>query len=83
MVAAGSWQRILVTAGMYATAPSGVKSKTVRMSTNEINPQPGEWVLVLEGHAILEFGNEEYITLKKGDYLNIPARRSSYGNLTS
>jgi len=37
--------------------------------------EEGEWVLVLEGHAILEFGNEEYITLKKGDYLNIPARR--------
>ncbi len=43
--------RILVTAGMYATAPSGVKSKTVRMSTNEINPMPGEWVDIDIGGA--------------------------------
>jgi len=35
--------RILVTAGMYANAPAGVKLKGTRMSTNEIKPMPGEW----------------------------------------
>ena len=35
--------------------------------------EEGEWIIILEGHAILEFDNEEYVTLKKGDYVNIPA----------
>jgi cupin 2 domain-containing protein len=32
-----------------------------------------EWVIILEGEAILCFENQEEIVLKKGDYLNIPA----------
>lgn len=36
--------RILVTQGMYKAAPSGIKAKSLRTSTNEINPMPGEWV---------------------------------------
>jgi len=35
--------RILVTAGMYANAPGGLRAKTVRTSSNDINPGPGEW----------------------------------------
>lgn len=31
-----------------------------------------EWVMVLEGEAILEF-EEKKVNLKKGDFLNIPA----------
>ncbi len=35
-----------------------------------------EWVLLLQGRAVLEFENEkEKIELKPGDYLNIPAHR--------
>jgi hypothetical protein len=36
--------RILVTLGMYGSAPAGIKAKSLRMGTNEINPQPGEFV---------------------------------------
>lgn len=32
-----------------------------------------EWVMVLEGKAILEFENNHSLTLNKGDYINIPA----------
>jgi cupin 2 domain-containing protein len=35
--------------------------------------EEGEWIILLEGGAILEFEDDEYVTLKKGDYLNIPA----------
>lgn len=35
--------RILCDAGMFANFPGGVKAKGVRMSTNEIQPGPGEW----------------------------------------
>jgi len=35
--------------------------------------EEGEWVMVLEGHAILGFENGKDVALKKGDYLNIPA----------
>lgn len=38
----GIW-RLLVTSGMYANHPGGVKVKGVRMSTNDIRPGPGEW----------------------------------------
>jgi hypothetical protein len=38
----GIW-RLLVTSGMYANAPGGMKAKGVRMSTNDIRPGPGEW----------------------------------------
>ena len=32
-----------------------------------------EWVILLEGEAILTFENNETVMLKVGDYLNIPA----------
>lgn len=32
-----------------------------------------EWVIVLQGHAILTFDNNIQKELKHGDYLNIPA----------
>jgi cupin 2 domain-containing protein len=32
-----------------------------------------EWVILLEGEAILAFENNETVMLKIGDYLNIPA----------
>jgi len=33
-----------------------------------------EWVLLVRGHAVLEFENHESSQLKAGDYLLIPAR---------
>jgi cupin 2 domain-containing protein len=32
-----------------------------------------EWVMLLRGEAVLEFESEAPVTLKPGDYLNIPA----------
>ncbi|NEO84152.1 MAG: cupin domain-containing protein [Spirulina sp. SIO3F2] len=32
-----------------------------------------EWVMVVQGTAILEFEGDEAVTLQAGDYLNIPA----------
>lgn len=34
-----------------------------------------EWVLLLKGHAKLEFENHQAITLYPGDYINIPAHQ--------
>ena len=34
-----------------------------------------EWVLILKGEAVLAFDAEPSITLKQGDYLNIPAHK--------
>ena len=34
-----------------------------------------EWILVLEGKAIIKFEDESIITLHKGDYLLIPANK--------
>lgn len=39
----GIW-RILITSGMYANAPGGMKTKGVRTSVSDIRPGPGEWV---------------------------------------
>lgn len=36
--------------------------------------QEDEWVIVLEGSGTILFESAEEINLKKGDYLNIPAR---------
>jgi hypothetical protein len=35
--------RLLIASGMYGNFPGGVKAKSLRMSTNEILPMPGEW----------------------------------------
>jgi len=35
--------------------------------------EESEWVIVLEGRAVLEFEEGGAVTLGKGDYLNIPA----------
>ncbi|RYY76202.1 MAG: cupin domain-containing protein [Gammaproteobacteria bacterium] len=35
--------------------------------------EENEWVMVLAGHALLEFENNKIVALKKGDYLNLPA----------
>ncbi len=32
-----------------------------------------EWVILLEGEAILSFENSEDVRLKSGDYINIPS----------
>lgn len=34
-----------------------------------------EWILVLEGKAMIKFENESIITLHKGDYLLIPSHQ--------
>jgi len=37
--------------------------------------EKNEWVIVLKGHARLKFGeNDEMVEMKRGDYINIPAR---------
>jgi cupin 2 domain-containing protein len=33
-----------------------------------------EWVIVLRGHAALEFEGGELVDIKEGDYLSIPSR---------
>ncbi len=35
--------------------------------------EENEWVIVLEGEAILSFENENDVILKKGDFINIPS----------
>jgi hypothetical protein len=36
--------RAMVTSGMYANSPGGMKAKGVRMSKTDVRPGPGEWV---------------------------------------
>lgn len=38
----GIW-RLLVTSGMYANAPGGLRAKGVRLGQSEVRPGPGEW----------------------------------------
>jgi cupin 2 domain-containing protein len=33
----------------------------------------GEWVIVLQGEAIISFVDKDDVRLKEGDYINIPA----------
>lgn len=44
-------------------------------STGWYDQEENEWVMVLEGEAILAFPEAEDIRLKAGDYINIPAHR--------
>lgn len=39
------------------------------------NQIENEWILVLEGKAMIKFEDESIITLNKGDYLLIPANQ--------
>lgn len=41
--------------------------------TEWLDEQANEWVIVLQGEAILLFDNASSVTLKTGDYINIPA----------
>lgn len=34
-----------------------------------------EWVILLQGEAVLSFEDEDDINLKSGDYINIPAHK--------
>lgn len=34
-----------------------------------------EWVILLQGEAVISFLNEEDVRLKAGDYINIPAHK--------
>lgn len=34
-----------------------------------------EWVILLQGEAIISFLNEDEVRLKAGDYINIPAHK--------
>lgn len=59
----------------------GVKVERI-VSTGQSSPPAGwydqeqnEWVMVLEGEAILTFPEAEDIHLKAGDYINIQAHR--------
>jgi hypothetical protein len=35
--------RLLITSGMYGNFPAGLKAKSLRLGTNDVMPQPGEW----------------------------------------
>ena len=59
----------------------GVKIERI-VSTGQSSPpewwydqEENEWVIVLEGEAILSFPKAEDIHLKAGDYINIPAHQ--------
>lgn len=39
------------------------------------NQDSHEWVILLQGKAVISFEDEDDITLKPGDYLNIPAHK--------
>ena len=41
--------------------------------TGWFDQEEGEWVVVLQGAALIEFEAKESIRLEAGDYLNIPA----------
>ena len=43
--------------------------------TDWYDQEYNEWVLILKGEAVLVFDGEPSITLKQGDYLNIPAHK--------
>lgn len=50
------------------------------VSKGQSSPQSGwydqqfnEWVIVLQGEAVILFENDREVRLKNGDYLNIPA----------
>jgi cupin 2 domain-containing protein len=52
------------------------------ISQGQTSPEKGwydqeksEWVIVLEGKAILEFIDGQRVNLEKGDFLNIPAHK--------
>lgn len=42
-------------------------------SSTWYNQSHDEWVIVLQGEAILSFEDKEDVRLKNGDYINIPA----------
>lgn len=47
------------------------------------NQEQNEWVIVLQGEAILSFELSEDVWLKSGDYLNIPAHQKHRVKWTS
>jgi cupin 2 domain-containing protein len=62
-----------------------VRAKNLRIerifSKGHTSPEEGwydqienEWVIVLDGSGIIQFEDGTEITLRKGDYLNIPSR---------
>jgi len=38
------------------------------------NQEQNEWVILIQGEAILSFEDSEDVNLKNGDYINIPAK---------
>ena len=60
---------------------NGVKIERI-ISKGHSSPKTGwydqnknEWVIVLKGEAILSFADTSSVTLKAGDYINIPAHK--------
>ncbi|GMU96392.1 cupin domain-containing protein [Ignavibacterium album] len=47
------------------------------------NQEENEWVIVLEGKAIIKYEDEYKDTLRKGDYLFIPAHKKHRVDWTS
>ncbi|NLB53750.1 MAG: cupin domain-containing protein, partial [Syntrophomonadaceae bacterium] len=42
-----------------------------------------EWVLLLQGEAIISYRNNDKVLMKTGDYLLIPAKRAHRVDMTS
>jgi cupin 2 domain-containing protein len=68
---------------------NGVKIERI-ISKGHSSPKTGwydqdnnEWVIVLKGEAILSFADSSSVTLKAGDYINIPAHKKHKVTWTS
>jgi cupin 2 domain-containing protein len=60
---------------------NGVKIERI-VSFGHVTPEfewydqrSNEWVILLQGEAIISFLNEDEVRLKAGDYINIPAHK--------
>lgn len=71
-----------------------VSSKNIKIeriiSDGHTSPKEGwhesdknEWVIVLQGNAILSYEQEKDVVLKAGDYINIPALKKHKVSFTS
>lgn len=63
------------------TSKDGIKIERI-VSHGHVTPEfewydqrRDEWVILLQGEAVISFLNEEDVRLKAGDYINIPAHK--------
>jgi cupin 2 domain-containing protein len=63
------------------TSKDGIKIERI-VSHGHVTPEfewydqrRDEWVILLQGEAVISFLNEDDVRLKAGDYINIPAHK--------